>query len=102
LKKYYGRLSLRRELVYVFRYIYRQLRLTQQECFLMLLLLFAEICRWLSPEGIRRVVSDAYGRLFWGSSVSTGSANISILLELERVERTSWFSVKSLRGSLKI
>ena len=59
LKKYYGRLSLRRELVYVFwivmgstiRYICRQLRLTQQECFLMLLLLFAEIGRWLSPEG---------------------------------------------------
>jgi len=47
LKKYYGRLSLRRELVYVFwivmgstiRYICRQLRLTQQECFLMLLLM---------------------------------------------------------------
>jgi len=62
----------------------------------MMLLLFAEIGIWLSPEGIRRVTSDAYRRLFWESSVSTGSANISIPLEL-RVERTSWFSVKSLK-----
>jgi hypothetical protein len=70
LKKYYGRLSLRWELVHVFRYMCRQLRLTHQECFLMLLLLFADIGRWLSPEGVKRIARDVYRRLFWGGSAS--------------------------------
>jgi len=42
LKKYYDRISLRKELVHVFKHICRRLGLTQQECFLMLLLLFVD------------------------------------------------------------
>jgi len=54
LKKYYGRLSLRRELVYVFSISIGSLGL---------------LGRWLSLDGIGIVVYDACGRLFGGSSV---------------------------------
>lgn len=88
LKKYYDRISLRKELVHVFKHICRRLGLTQQECFLMLLLLFVDVGRWLSPDDVKKVASDAYKMLISISGTSTCStapgSGVSLPLDLER------------------
>jgi len=93
LKKYYGRLNLRRELLRVFRYMCRNLNLTQQECFLMLLFLFAEVGRWLSPDDIKKVAGDVYRSLLSSGKAYTYTHTTDVSIPLSIGKSTLYENV---------